>query len=55
MRAFPRFTKWFHRAHSRSGTLWENRLKSVIVESGTVARTMAVCHEIKLVWGLDLI
>jgi REP element-mobilizing transposase RayT len=36
-----RFTKWFNRAHSRSGTLWEDRFKSVIVESGTAARTMA--------------
>jgi REP element-mobilizing transposase RayT len=36
-----RFTKWFNRAHSRSGTLWEDRFKSVIVESGTAARAMA--------------
>ncbi|MGL5017559.1 MAG: transposase, partial [Luteolibacter sp.] len=36
-----RFTKWFNRDHSRSGTLWEDRFKSVIVESGTAARTMA--------------
>ena len=36
-----RFTKWFNRLHSRSGTLWEDRFKSVIVESGTAARTMA--------------
>jgi hypothetical protein len=36
-----RFTKWFNRAHSRSGTLWEDRFKSVIVESGVAARTMA--------------
>ncbi len=36
-----RFTKWFNRAHSRSGTLWEDRFKSVIVESGTAARTMS--------------
>jgi REP element-mobilizing transposase RayT len=36
-----RFTKWFNRTHSRSGTLWEERFKSVIVESGTAARTMA--------------
>ena len=36
-----RFTKWFNRAHSRSGTLWEERFKSVIVESGIAARTMA--------------
>jgi putative transposase len=36
-----RFTKWFNRAHSRTGTLWEDRFKSVIVESGIAARTMA--------------
>jgi hypothetical protein len=36
-----RFTKWFNRTHSRSGHLWEDRFKSVIVESGTAARTMA--------------
>jgi REP element-mobilizing transposase RayT len=36
-----RFTKWFNRAHSRSGTLWEDRFKSVIVESGVAARTIA--------------
>ncbi|MEX1048522.1 MAG: hypothetical protein WED15_03275, partial [Akkermansiaceae bacterium] len=36
-----RFTKWFNRTHSRSGTLWEDRFKSVIVESGVAARMMA--------------
>ncbi len=36
-----RFTKWFNRKHSRSGTLWEDRFKSVIVEGGVAARTMA--------------
>ncbi len=36
-----RFTRWFNRTHERSGTLWEQRYKSVIVESGTAARTMA--------------
>jgi len=36
-----RFTRWFNRVHSRSGTLWEERFKSVIVESGTAARTIA--------------
>jgi putative transposase len=35
-----RFTRWFNRKHSRSGTLWEERFKSVIVESGTAARTI---------------
>ena len=36
-----RFTKWFNGKHSRSGTLWEDRFKSVIVESGMAARTIA--------------
>ena len=36
-----RFTRWFNRTHERTGTLWEERYKSVIVESGTAARTMA--------------
>lgn len=36
-----RFTRWFNRRHTRSGTLWEERFKSVIVESGLAARTIA--------------
>ncbi len=36
-----RFTGWFNRLHSRSGTLWEERFKSVIVEDGTAARANA--------------
>ncbi len=36
-----RFTRWFNRTHQRSGTLWEARYKSVIVESGIAARTIA--------------
>ena len=36
-----RFTRWFNRTHLRTGTLWEERFKSVIVESGFAARTMA--------------
>ncbi len=36
-----RFTRWFNRTHQRTGTLWEERFKSVIVESGVAARTMA--------------
>ena len=36
-----RFTKWFNRTHKRSGTLWEERYKSVIVEDGVAARAMA--------------
>jgi REP element-mobilizing transposase RayT len=36
-----RFTRWFNREHNRRGTLWEERYKSVIVESGLAARTVA--------------
>ncbi|MGJ8635086.1 MAG: transposase [Luteolibacter sp.] len=36
-----RFTQWFNGRHKRRGTLWEQRFKSVIVESGTAVRTMA--------------
>ena len=36
-----RFTRWFNRKHSRKGTLWEERFKSVIVEGGIAARTIA--------------
>jgi len=36
-----RFTQWFNGKHKRSGTLWERRFKSVVVEDGLAARTMA--------------
>jgi putative transposase len=36
-----RFTQWFNLGHSRSGRLWEDRFKSVIVEDGVAARTMS--------------
>ena len=36
-----RFTRWFNRQHGRKGTLWEDRFKSVLVEDGHAARTMA--------------
>jgi len=36
-----RFSQWFNGQHHRTGTLWEQRFKSVIVESGTAARTIA--------------
>lgn len=42
MKTLPqRFTRWSDRTHQRSGTLWEERFKSVIVENRTAARTMA--------------
>ena len=36
-----RFMRWFNRTHQRKGTLWEERFKSMIVESGVAARTMS--------------
>ena len=36
-----RFTQWFNKRHGRSGTLWEERFKSVIVEDGYAARVIA--------------
>lgn len=36
-----RFTRWFNRRHERKGTLWEERFKSTLVESGLAARTIA--------------
>jgi REP element-mobilizing transposase RayT len=36
-----RYTQWHNRVHERSGRLWEDRFKSVIVEDGVAARTMA--------------
>ena len=36
-----RFTKWFNRTHGRTGNLWEDAFKSVIVEDGVAAKTIA--------------
>lgn len=36
-----RYTQWHNRRHSRSGRLWEDRFKSVIVEEGVAARAVA--------------
>lgn len=37
-----RFTQWYNRSHNRTGTLWEGRYRSVIVEDAESAlRTMA--------------
>jgi REP element-mobilizing transposase RayT len=36
-----RFSQWFNRTHERTGTLWEDRFKSLIVEDGVAARTIA--------------
>lgn len=36
-----RFSSWYNKKHGRRGTLWESRYKSVLVENGYAARTMA--------------
>jgi putative transposase len=42
MKSFmQRYTQWHNREHQRSGTLWEGRFKSVIVEDGVACKTMA--------------
>ena len=42
MKSFmQRYTQWHNGRHRRKGRLWEDRFKSVIVESGIAARTMA--------------
>jgi REP element-mobilizing transposase RayT len=42
MKSFmQRYTQWHNGVHQRKGGLWEDRFKSVIVESGMAARTIA--------------
>jgi putative transposase len=36
-----RYTQWHNRTHERTGRLWEDRFKSVIVEDGVAARTVS--------------
>ncbi len=36
-----RFTQWFNKTHKRTGTLWEGRFKSILVQDGYAARVMA--------------
>ncbi len=36
-----RFSRWYNKKHSRRGTLWMDRFKSVMVENGEALQTMA--------------
>jgi hypothetical protein len=36
-----RFSRWFNTKHERTGALWESRFKSVLVEEGEAAKTIA--------------
>ena len=36
-----RFTQWFNKTHKRTGTLWEGRFKSILVQDGYATRVMA--------------
>ena len=36
-----RFSRWFNKRHGRRGTLWQERYKSVLVQDGVAAVTMA--------------
>jgi putative transposase len=36
-----RFTQWFNRTHQRTGTLWEDAFKSLIVQDGVAAKTIS--------------
>jgi len=42
MKSFTqRYTQWHNRIHRRTGRLWEDRFKSVIVEDGVACKAMA--------------
>lgn len=50
-----RFTQWFNRKHKRTGTLWEERFRSMLVEDGRAARIVAAYIDLNpvragLVW-----
>ena len=43
------FTRWYNAMHDCSGTLWEERFKSVLVEDGHAARVMAAYIDLNAV------
>ena len=46
-----RFTQWFNRRHERTGGLWEDAFKSVLVDDGVASRTMAAYIDLNPVRG----
>ena len=36
-----RFSQWFNKTHNRTGTLWEGRFKSIIVQEGYACRVVS--------------
>ena len=36
-----RFSRWFNKRHSRRGTLWQERYRSILVEDGEALRTIS--------------
>jgi len=36
-----RFSQWFNKTHERTGTLWEGRFRSILVEDGFALRVMS--------------
>ncbi|HEV8073657.1 MAG TPA: transposase, partial [Opitutaceae bacterium] len=44
-----RFSIWFNRSHRRYGTLWSERFKSVLVESGRALQTMSAYIDLNCV------
>lgn len=44
-----RFSRWYNKKEGRRGTLWMDRFKSVLVESGEAAQTMAAYIDLNAV------
>ena len=42
-----RFSQWFNTNHSRKGTLWEERFRSVLVEGGDALRTVSLYVDLR--------
>jgi len=44
-----RFSRWYNKKHSRKGTLWMSRFKSVLVEDGEALQTMSIYIDLNAV------